>query len=85
MQTTAVFYGRLRDRAGAPEKSVSLSEPISLETFRARLADEDSDLGEMLGQSFVIVAVNDVIKPRHASVTIAPGDVVAFMPPFSGG
>lgn len=85
MQTTAVFYGRLRDRAGAERRATPLMGPIDLSTFRAQIAGEDAELASDLAAPFIRVAINDEFVPRGEPVLVRPGDEVAFMPPLSGG
>jgi len=85
MNAIAIFYGRLRECAGAERRSIALAAPVDLDAFRALVATDDPDLRDALSAPAVRIAVNDVLSPRGAEIIVRPGDEIAFMPPFSGG
>jgi sulfur-carrier protein len=75
-----LFFGRLRDMAGAAEIEL---EGGSLSELRARLGVDNAALGEALSAPGVSVAVDKVVRRDDARLT--PASEVAFMPPLSGG
>lgn len=81
----ALFFGRLRDHAGAESRDVALDAPVDIAEFRRRLTAGDVGLEAALAARTVRIAINAVLLPASAPCTIAPGDEVAFMPLFSGG
>lgn len=81
----AQFFGRLRDVAACAERPLALAQPLPLSAVRALAAAGDAELLQALAAPGIRVAVNDAIAPMGADPLIAPGDAVAFLPPFSGG
>lgn len=81
----ALFFGRLRDKAGGGEREVALSAPLKLAQFMALLGEDAEALAAELGAPSVRVAINAIMTPPGGDPLIQPGDEVAFMPPFSGG
>ncbi|MFL5297644.1 MAG: MoaD/ThiS family protein [Phenylobacterium sp.] len=75
-----LLFGRLSDVAGWRDRVI---EAPSLSALRARLASEDSGLGEALGGRGVQVALDQVIVRGDAPLNA--GTEVAFLPPMSGG
>ncbi|HZZ30384.1 MAG TPA: MoaD/ThiS family protein [Phenylobacterium sp.] len=75
-----LLFGRLSDLAGWRERQV---ESPFLSALRARLADEDANLGEALAGPGVQVALDQVIVRGDAALSAATE--VAFLPPMSGG
>lgn len=80
-----LFFGRLRDQAGEAERDVALGDAVELARFRDFAAAGDIDLAKALAASHVRVAINATLISSAAAAMVAPGDEVAFMPPFSGG
>mgnify|MGYP002622832065 FL=1 len=76
-----LFFGRLRDIAGAGE--IAVEDTRSLSALRARLAAENAALGDALAAPGVIVAVDKAI--RHDDAALTDDSEVAFMRPLSGG
>jgi molybdopterin synthase sulfur carrier subunit len=75
-----LLFGPLRDLAGWRERDI---ESPFLSVLRARLADEDADLGAALAGPGVQVALDQVIVRGDAPLNA--GTEVAFLPPMSGG
>jgi len=92
MRVKVLYFGVLRDRFGASEEVVELSDAISagelLSVLRGRtskgamLNKAESDLDERLWRSLA-VAVNR--EYSSADVVLRDGDEVALLPPVSGG
>ncbi len=77
-----LFFGRLRDLAGAGE----IEAPTGCATLahlRAQIGASNPALGEALAAPGVRAAVDRVIVPADASIESARE--IAFMPPLSGG
>jgi molybdopterin synthase sulfur carrier subunit len=75
-----LLFGRLADQAGWRDRVVEAGD---LAALRARLANDDPDLGEALSAPGVQVAVDKTIVRGEAALTVATE--VAFLPPMSGG
>jgi molybdopterin synthase sulfur carrier subunit len=79
-----LFFGRLKDVAGAAQRS--LEPPHGVRTA-AELIDwigrDEPTLGEALRSRSVRIAVDAEFVSRETSV--AGAKEIAFMPPFSGG
>jgi len=75
-----LLFGPLRDLAGWREREVD--SPF-LSVLRARLAEEDPDLGVALGGPGVQVALDQVLVRGDAPLNARTE--VAFLPPMSGG
>lgn len=82
--TRILFFGRLRDAAGASEMACEL--PASLRTVadvRAWIGARDPELGAVLGAPGVRIAVDQVFAADDAPASGAAE--IAFMSPLSGG
>jgi molybdopterin synthase sulfur carrier subunit len=75
-----LLFGPLRDLAGWRERSV---DAASLAALRARIANDDPELGAALAGPGVQAAVDKAIVRGDAVLT--GGSEVAFLPPMSGG
>ena len=79
-----LFFGKLGDVAGGPERNVSLPEGAdSVSALISALAAEDAVLGEALKAISVRVMVNGEIA--HEDMRLIDEDEIAFLPPVSGG
>ena len=79
-----LFFGRLRDVAGAAQLEVSLPSSVrDVAGVRAWLAARDDALGSALAEPGVRVAVDRSFADDGALVRGA--QEVAFMSPLSGG
>ena len=77
-----LFFGRLRDVAGAGE--LSLAAPLStLADLHAHLARDNAALGEALAGPGIRVAIDQAFVTGDAD--FGPNAEIAFMPPLSGG
>lgn len=77
-----LFFGPLADVAGRRRDAAAVTGETP-QSLLARLAAEDCALAEALAKTRVKFALNDTIVP--ADVPLADGDVLAVLPPFSGG
>ena len=76
MQVTVRLFAQLRERAGSAEVSVELPDG-------ARVSDALAELGGLVGDLPVVMAVNREYADGDAP--LAPGDELALIPPVSGG
>ena len=79
-----VFLGRLREAAGAAERSADFPQDVATAAdLVAWLCADDPVLGEALADPAVRVARNqDIIALGDP---VAANDEIAFLPPMSGG
>jgi sulfur-carrier protein len=80
MALKLVFLGRLEDAAGEPEREI-----VHVARYDLLLADLETDLVAALADPRIKLAVNGVIVADRASLVLADGDELAFLPPVSGG
>lgn len=73
---TVLFLGRLRDAAGAEQRTVDYRADVA-----ALIDSFEPELATALRSGKVRVAVNG----SFGATTLADGDEVAFLPPVSGG
>lgn len=81
MRVTVRLFARLRDIAGASELERDLPEGASARALWETLVVQHPDLAGYA--STVSTAVNEEYSKMDAA--LADGDVVAFLPPVSGG
>ena len=79
MSARLVFLGRLEDAVGASELSVT---PGPLEAVLAAL--EPGLAVALLGER-VRMALNGVLIAERGGIVLRENDVLAFLPPVSGG
>lgn len=77
-----LFFGRLRDIAGASEIDVA-DGGGSVAELRALLGAANPALGETLAALEVRVAIDQIMAAADANIEGARE--IAFMPPLSGG
>ncbi len=81
-----LFFGRLSDLAGGPERELRLPDAIdTLTQLRHWLSTDNAALGEALARPNVRTAINKALAPMRGDFPISDGDEIAFMPPMSGG
>lgn len=78
-----LFFGRLRDIAGAGERSMGLSAPMRISAIIAMIETTDPILAASLAEPCIVYAKNGTIVTIDTE--IADGDELAFLPPVSGG
>lgn len=81
MFTRVLLFAALREAAGTREIVVELPPPATVSLLRARLAAAHPRLAPLLGSA--AVAVNEEYVRDDRALT--ERDVVALIPPVSGG
>ena len=77
-----LFYGRLADVFGR-ELELAAPSDCSIAELRSQVAAKRPNAAEALQNMRVRACIGDSIVPEDR--TVAPGDVVEFFPPVSGG
>jgi molybdopterin converting factor subunit 1 len=80
---SVLYFAALRDLAGVGEETVAIGERLHVRELLQELESKRPALGGRLLSQAVRVAVNEEFV--DASVMLADGDVVALIPPVSGG
>jgi molybdopterin converting factor small subunit len=78
-----LFFGRLRDVAGAAE--MAHAGGVSLSALQRAVTEGNPALDQALSARGVRVAINHALVAAGDDRLITAGDEVAFMPPASGG
>ena len=81
MRTRVLLFAALREAAGARELLIELPAGASVSELRERLAADHPRIAPLLGNA--AAAVNEEYVPGDQPLT--EGDVVALIPPVSGG
>lgn len=79
MTVTVLLFADLRRRAGADRLQLELPEPATVRAAAGRVEERLGD-GRLRG---AMCAVNE--RYADPATPLAEGDVVAFLPPVSGG
>jgi molybdopterin converting factor small subunit len=84
MAGVVLLFGRLKDAFGAA--SIALPEGVdTAAALRARLAELNPDLADMLRAKTIRIAVNQEMVADEAGTRISAADEIALLPPLSGG
>lgn len=84
MAGTVLLFGRLKDAFGA--SSIAMPEGVvTAAELRARLAELNPDLADMLRAKTVRIAVNQELVADEAGTLVSASDEIALLPPLSGG
>ena len=81
MHTRVLFFGKLKEIAGAAEQSVELRSGATIADLFERFASQSPALAPY--RSSVVASRNQEFAPWNTEVE--PGDEIAFLPPVSGG
>ena len=81
MRTRVLLFAALREATGARELTVELPASASVSTLRERLAADHPRLAPLLRGSAAAVNEEYVLGDH----VLRDGDVVALIPPVSGG
>ncbi|MGY2876287.1 sulfur-carrier protein [Marmoricola sp. URHA0025 HA25] len=82
------YWAAARAAAGVTEDVVELSEPCTLAELKSRALDlhaSSAQFGAVLATCSVLLGDRPVNTGDPATVMVAPGDTVEFLPPFAGG
>lgn len=81
------YWAAARAAAGVAEEDVTVPGPVPLSDLVARVSalHPDSRLPETVRICSVLIGEQPVSSSDPATVTVHPGDVVEFLPPFAGG
>jgi molybdopterin converting factor small subunit len=84
MAGTVLLFGRLKDAFGAA--SITMPDGVGTAAdLRARLAELNPILSEMLRAKTVRIAVNRELVADEAGTPVSADDEIALLPPLSGG
>jgi molybdopterin converting factor small subunit len=84
MSGRVLLFGRLKDAFGAP--SVPLpADACTAAELRARLAELNPEIAEMIRSKSVRIAVNQTLVADEIATRISNADEIALLPPLSGG
>jgi len=81
MHTRVLFFGKLKEIAGAAEQSVELRSGATIADLFERFAHNTPALAPY--RSSVVASRNQEFAPW--STVLEHGDEIAFLPPVSGG
>ena len=82
VKVTVLFFAATRERTGCREASLTLDAPSTLLDLKTTLYTQHPKLSELDG--YVRWALNERFEPNFGR-TLTSGDVVALIPPISGG
>ena len=81
MQTRVLFFGKLKELAGAAEQSIEISSGSTIAELFDRFASQTPALAPY--RTSVVASRNQEFA--HWTTVLEPGDEIAFLPPVSGG
>jgi len=81
MQARVLFFGKLKDIAGGPERSVEFRSGETISELFERCVSQKPELAPF--RSSVVASRNQEFAPW--TTVLESGDEVAFLPPVSGG
>ena len=79
------YWASARAAAGVGEETVTTSGPLTLAQLVAEVTTDRPELGRVLAVCSTVIGDRPTGSAERHSVTVAPGDVVEFLPPFAGG
>lgn len=88
MQTIRLrYWASARSAAGTSEDQIDVTGPTTLAELvtAAVRRHPGTTLEQVLGVCSVLVGDKPVSAQEPASVEVAPGETVEFLPPFAGG
>ena len=81
INVTVLFFGAARDAAGVGEAQLAFSLGANVETVRDTVFSDFQGMRAL--SKGVMIAVNE--EYARAETAVVDGDIVAFLPPVSGG
>ena len=84
---TVRYWASARAAAGVAADDLPVDGPVTLTDLRDRAValHPDTRLEAVLGVCSVLVGDRPVATQDPATVIVAPGETVEFLPPFAGG
>jgi molybdopterin converting factor small subunit len=84
---TVHYWASARAAAGVASDAVPVAGSVSLAELRSRAValHPGTNLGSVLAVCSALVGDQPVGSQDPATVRVAPGDTVEFLPPFAGG
>jgi molybdopterin converting factor subunit 1 len=81
MRTRVLLFAALREAVGARELVIDLPDPATVAVLRCRLAADHPRLAPLV-QNAAVAINEEYAREDHP---IRDGDVIALIPPVSGG
>lgn len=81
MKVKVLYFSSIKDKLKKTEEEIDISKDMTLDKFLNLLSDKHPEIKESL--SNVMLAVNEEYKSKD--YTLKDGDVIAIIPPVSGG
>jgi molybdopterin converting factor subunit 1 len=81
IRVKVLFFGRLKDVAGAPEESCEVADGATIESLFADLSSRNPQLGKF--RASLVASRNQEFAPWNTPLRTQ--DEIAFLPPVSGG
>lgn len=81
MKVEVLLFARLREVCGQSQMEIEIAQGASVADCFAHLADRFPELNRL--RSSIVVAINEEYAAWNEHP--ADGDIVAFIPPVSGG
>ncbi len=85
MKLTLEFFGPLQDRMGGASAHIDLDRAPQSRADLLDLLTGKLDDTAPLKDPHIRLAINDELYPSANSLSLADGDRIAFLSPFSGG
>jgi molybdopterin converting factor small subunit len=82
---TLRYWAAARSAAGVAEERYDADGPVTLAELTAAVVAGRGALASVLATCSVLVGDRPVASADPASVVVAPGETVEFLPPFAGG
>jgi len=81
LKVKVLYFSSIKDKLKKTEEEIDISKDMTLDKFLNLLSDKHPEIKESL--SNVMLAVNEEYKSKD--YTLKDGDVIAIIPPVSGG
>ncbi|WP_456402067.1 molybdopterin converting factor subunit 1 [Persephonella sp.] len=81
MKVKVLYFSSLKDKLKRSTETMEIPEGINVEMFLKHLTDKHPEIKESV--SSVMVAVNEEYASKDK--TLKEGDIIALIPPVSGG
>jgi len=81
LKIKVLYFSSLKDRLKKSSEEIDINKPMSVKQFLKLLKEKHPEVSQSLDS--VMVAVNE--EYVDTNYTLKDGDVLAFIPPVSGG